>query len=198
MPHEDVGDFLCRILRAGNKLDTIIEELMLLAGVRKQEVVPAPLDMGNIVREAVERLDILVREQNGRITLPDEMAWPAALGYAPWVEQVWANYISNAIKYGGQPPQITVGADLTSLQSPSGQAMVRFWVQDNGPGLSVEAQASLFTPFTRLAQTRATGHGLGLSIVRRIVEKLGGEVGVESDGIPGRGSTFFFTLPASK
>ena len=71
--------------------------------------------------------------------------------------------------------------------------MARFWVQDNGPGLSAEAQARLFTPFTRLDQARIQGHGLGLSIVRRIVEKLGGQVGVESQ--PRQGSRFFFTLP---
>ncbi len=73
--------------------------------------------------------------------------------------------------------------------------MVRFWVRDNGPGLTPEAQSRLFTPFTRLDQVRAQGHGLGLSIVRRIVEKLGGQVGVESQ--LGQGSTFFFTLPAA-
>lgn len=71
--------------------------------------------------------------------------------------------------------------------------MARFWVQDNGPGLSAEAQAALFAPFTRLDQVRGQGHGLGLSIVRRIVEKLGGQAGVESR--PGQGSKFFFTLP---
>jgi signal transduction histidine kinase len=73
---------------------------------------------------------------------------------------------------------------------------VRFWVRDNGPGLPPEEQTRLFTPFTRLNQTRARGHGLGLSIVRRIVEKLGGQVGVESE--VGRGSVFSFTLPAAK
>jgi signal transduction histidine kinase len=71
--------------------------------------------------------------------------------------------------------------------------MVRFWVRDNGPGLAPEEQAQLFTPFTRLGQVRAKGHGLGLSIARRIVEKLDGQVGVESE--VGRGSTFSFTLP---
>jgi signal transduction histidine kinase len=74
--------------------------------------------------------------------------------------------------------------------------MVRFWVRDNGPGLSPEEQKRLFVPFTQLAQVRVKGHGLGLSIVQRIVEKLGGEVGVESEGVPGQGSTFAFTLPA--
>jgi signal transduction histidine kinase len=76
--------------------------------------------------------------------------------------------------------------------------MVRFWIRDNGPGLTEEQQASLFVPFTQLAQVRVGGHGLGLSIVQRIILKLGGEAGVESEGIEGRGSLFFFTLPAAE
>jgi signal transduction histidine kinase len=72
---------------------------------------------------------------------------------------------------------------------------VRFWVQDNGLGVPPEMRARLFTPFARLGQVRATGHGLGLSIVRRIVEKLDGEVGLES--IEGQGSRFTFTLPGA-
>jgi signal transduction histidine kinase len=71
---------------------------------------------------------------------------------------------------------------------------VRFWAHDNGAGIAPEAQARLFTPFTRLDRMRAQGHGLGLSIVRRIVHKLGGQVGVESE--IGQGSVFSFTLPA--
>ena len=72
--------------------------------------------------------------------------------------------------------------------------MVRFWVRDNGLGLTPEAQAILFTEWTRLQPQQATGHGLGLSIVRQIVEKLGGTAGVESS--VGGGSEFYFTLPA--
>ena len=74
--------------------------------------------------------------------------------------------------------------------------MIRFWVKDNGPGLTPEEQARLFAEFTRLGEVRAQGHGLGLSIVRRIIEKLGGQVGVESE--VGQGSLFYFTLPHSK
>lgn len=72
---------------------------------------------------------------------------------------------------------------------------VRFWIHDNGPGLTAEEQSRLFQPFERLGTQRATGHGLGLSIVRRIVEKMGGEVRVECSGIPGEGCIFSFTLP---
>jgi signal transduction histidine kinase len=71
---------------------------------------------------------------------------------------------------------------------------VRFWVRDNGQGLTNEEQGRLFTPFTQLNQMRAKGHGLGLSIVRRIADRLGGTAGVESAA--GHGSTFYFTLPA--
>jgi signal transduction histidine kinase len=70
-------------------------------------------------------------------------------------------------------------------------------VSDNGNGVAPDDLMRLFTPFTRLDQVRTRGHGLGLSIVRRIVEKLGGQVGVSSEGVPGHGSVFSFTLPAA-
>ncbi len=73
--------------------------------------------------------------------------------------------------------------------------MVKFWIRDNGDGISDEMIASLFTEFTRLGRTRAQGHGLGLSIVKRIIDKLDGGVGAESQ--VGEGSTFFFTLPTA-
>ncbi len=79
--------------------------------------------------------------------------------------------------------------------SKDGIPMARFWVRDNGAGLTPEQQCRLFTEFTRMQQTRAQGHGLGLSIVRRIIGKLGGQVGVEN--APGGGSAFYFTLPVA-
>lgn len=195
LPTEELAEYLGYILQTGRKLDRIIEELMLLTGVRKREVILEPLDMDKIVEEAVARLQALIQEEQAQISLINRAAWPQTLGYAPWVEEIWANYISNAIKYGGQPPIIELGAEQQIDQSTDQPAMVRFWVRDNGPGMSAEAQRALFAPFTRLDQVRAKGHGLGLSIVRRIAEKLDGEVGVESE--VGRGSVFFFTLPAA-
>ncbi len=114
-----------------------------------------------------------------------------ALGHAPWLEAVWVNYISNALKYGGTPPRLTLGA------SREGDGLVCFWVQDNGDGIQPDEQQKLFTPFTRLAQYKVQGNGLGLSIVSRVIEKLGGDVGVESTGRAGDGSRFYFTLPVA-
>jgi signal transduction histidine kinase len=126
-----------------------------------------------------------IERLQAEIILP--VAWPMALGYGPWVEEVWVNYLGNALKYGGRPPRVELGARV----QPG--SMVRFWVRDNGPALTPEEQARLFTPFMRLDQVSAKGYGLGLSIARRIVEKLGGQVGVESE--VGKGSVFSFTLP---
>jgi signal transduction histidine kinase len=75
--------------------------------------------------------------------------------------------------------------------------MVRFWVRDNGEGLTEEQRSRLFIPFERLEQARAKGYGLGLSIVQRIMHKLGGVAGVES--LPtGEGSVFYFELPEAE
>ena len=177
------------IARAGQKMHRIIEELMLLAGVRKMNVKLKPLDMGAVVAEVEQRLAYMIEEYQAELILPD--SWPVATGYSPWVEEVWANYLSNAIKYGGRPPRVKLGATISEQTN----GMVRFWVHDNGQGLDPQEQTGLFIPFTQLNQAQVEGHGLGLSIVRRIVEKLGGQVSVESDGIPGRGSVFSFTLP---
>jgi PAS domain S-box-containing protein len=193
MSSEQLATSANSMARSARRMLNIVDELLLLASVRKMEEVPTgPLDMAAIVAAAQERLKDIVASSQGEIILPP--AWPTAIGYAPWVEEVWVNYLSNALKYGGTPPLVEVGFDVAREavdRLPNFQ--VRFWMRDNGTGLTPEEQGRLFTPFTRLDQARARGHGLGLSIVRRIVEKLGGHVGVESE--VGWGSTFWFTLP---
>jgi PAS domain S-box-containing protein len=182
-------EFAQMIVSGADKMNDIILSLLLLAGVRTLEEVPAnPLDMHAIVADAQRQLALMIQEHKAEVVLPGN--WPQVVGYSPWIEGVWTNYVSNAIKYGGNPPRIELGADSQS------DGIVRFWVRDNGSGLTEEEQARLFTPFTRMEQANIEGHGLGLSIVKRVLEKLGGEVGVESR--LGAGSTFWFTLPAAE
>lgn len=189
MSNEELEKYLRVIARTAHKMTNIIDELLLLASVRKEDVQVEDLKMGRIIAEANQRLSAMIERNAAEIHLPNH--WPSARGYAPWVEEVWVNYLSNAIKYGGNPPVVEAGASYVQVD---GERMVRYWVRDNGPGLTESEQRRLFAPFERLGQVRAKGHGLGLSIVHRIVEKLGGEVGVESE--EGAGSTFYFTLPA--
>lgn len=196
--YEDVQNSIRIINQTGRKMGTIIDELFLLASVHRQDEVPMePLDMALIVGNAQARVDALIRKHQAKVLCPSR--WPWAIGYGPWVEAVWSNYLSNAIRYGGSHdrgivPEVILGADEEPLPK-SGRAMIRFWAHDNGPGLSKEQQSQLFTEFTRLRPARLEGSGLGLSIVRRIIERLGGEVGVEST--VGKGSRFYFTLRAA-
>jgi PAS domain S-box-containing protein len=187
---EECIKILKRITEAGYKGANIINEILLLAGVRKQEVSRRSIDMQDVVQDAQHQLGLMIEEYKGELILPE--SWPPALGYAPWIQEVWVNYLSNGLKYGGEPPRLELGA------TPQGEGMFRFWVRDNGTGLPLEAQARLFSEFIRLEEVHVDGHGLGLSIVRRIMEKLGGEAGVESNGKSGQGCTFYFTLPAAR
>ncbi|MCB0137461.1 MAG: hybrid sensor histidine kinase/response regulator [Caldilineaceae bacterium] len=190
LENEERQEYVRVVVESLEKANSIIDELLLLAEVRKSEISIEPLDMTLIVAQSLHRISILVAESGALITHPE--SWPLTVGYPAWIEEVWVNYITNAIKYGGRPPVIELGA------SHSDNGEVRFWVQDNGNGLSVEQQAMLFVPLTRLEMTRATGYGLGLSIVQRIVHKLNGRVGIESRGISGEGSRFYFTLPIAE
>jgi PAS domain S-box-containing protein len=184
---DDLQRYLGVIEQYGQKMTSIINELLLLASVRKQaEVTLGVVEMGPVVASVLLRLDHVVRQKHAEIVLSLE-EWPLVCGYAPWIEEVWANYISNAIKYGGQPPCVTLGADVLP------DHRVRCWVRDNGAGIPPEKIDRLFAEFSRLEHMRLEGHGLGLSIVQRIMDRLGGEVGVRN--VNGQGSEFSFILP---
>lgn len=177
------------IQHAGQQTIAIIDALLLLAGVsRQKEIKYEVLDMGHIITNVIEqRLQASINHYQGQITQPE--TWPCALGYAPWIAEVWFNYLHNGLKYGGQPPHLILGAEQC------GEHHIKFWVKDNGAGLTAEAQQKLFTPFMRLHTDAVEGHGLGLSIVGQIVKKLGGQSGVSS--MVGQGSVFYFTLPVA-
>jgi signal transduction histidine kinase len=182
---EEAQRALSMVIQSGHKMNNVINELLLLASIRRDDIQVMPLDMGRIVAEVRKRLRLQIGQYEADLTLPDK--WPIALGYASWIEEVWVNYINNGLKYGGRPPRLELGAST----QPDG--MIRFWVKDNGVGIAPADQKKLFKPHTRLRQRRVRGEGLGLSIVHRIVKKCAGQVGVESE--LGAGSTFWFTLP---
>ena len=175
------------VLETVHEMHRIINELLRLAAIRHQATLDLePIEMSEVVQGVLQRrLFKAVEDAQAEIVLPD--TWPVAMGYTPWLEEVWANYINNALKYGGKPPHIELGATIISDEA------VQYWVKDNGEGLDEKEQEQLFKSFSRLDRSGQMGHGLGLSIVKRIVKRLGGQVGVES--AIGMGSTFWFTLP---
>ena len=183
-----------RIIQSGHKMQSIINELLFFSVVRTKDVAVEPLKMETIVAEAAQRLESDITTLQAEILYPPQ--WPEAYGHAPWVEEVWVNYLSNALKYGGQPPKIELGADTSQDEYESASNAIRYWVRDNGNGVPPDLRGRLFTLFDRPDEAIGDGHGLGLSIVHRIVTKLGGEVGVETQ--ESTGSLFWFTLPSGE
>lgn len=182
--------YIEKVYKIGQQMVQMVDELLLMARLKRpDEIELTPLDMTTIIYNAMARLERMIVSLEAEIILPDK--WPTALGYAPWVEEIWSNYLSNALKYGGRPPYIII-------ESERQNDMIQFTIQDNGPGIPAEQQDQLFEPFIRLSNgmtQQIPGHGLGLSIVARIAKKLGGTTCVESE--EGQGSTFGFTLQAA-
>ncbi|EIJ41666.1 signal transduction histidine kinase [Beggiatoa alba B18LD] len=175
------------IIKSSKKSVEIIHSLLLLATVEKQNIQRNIINMHDVLKSVENRLAPMIAQFHGRLLMPEQ--FPLVLGYADWIEEIWMNYLTNGLKYGGQPPVLEIGATLLEGN------FVEFWVQDNGHGMSPEETAKLFRQFSRLERDRQRneGHGLGLSIVRRITDKLGGHAGVTSR--QGEGSRFYFTLP---
>lgn len=184
---EDRDEHLQNIITSGDKMKNIIDGLLMLAKIRNIDKMDmTPMDMGKVIESVHQRLFDSLEDRSAAFLLPAK--WHEALGNPLWIEEVWMNLITNALKYGGSPPKIELGSEINGK-------FIKFWIKDNGNGLSDEEKAYLFTEFTRLHPKRSKikGYGLGLSIVERIVRKLNGQVGVSST--PGQGSTFYFKLP---
>ena len=186
---EGMEPYVQSINQAGQTGVKIVEELLLLASLRKQEITLTPVNMPAVVNRAIERLNMTATGH--QLIIIDAETWPVVLGYEPWLEEAWFNYLNNAVKYSGPSTEIRCGATLVD------DDRAKFWVQDEGPGITAADQQKLFTEFEQLEPTQhPKGHGLGLSIVQRIIHRLAGETGVESQ--LGEGSCFFFILPLAK
>ncbi|MCB0213231.1 MAG: hybrid sensor histidine kinase/response regulator, partial [Anaerolineae bacterium] len=167
---ENMQPYLQNIIKTGRQMSNTTDALLLLAQVRRQDIRLEAVDMAKVFLQSQNKLQYLIDTYQATLVYPT--TWPAALGYGPWIEEIWVNYLSNAIKYGGRPPEITIGTNIAS------NGHIQFWIQDNGVGLAPDEQAKLFTEFTRLKEDEIEGNGLGLAIVQRIVKRMGGYVGV--------------------
>lgn len=190
MPPNEVQYYLQTVGRTADKMINIIDELLLLAQMRHAEVTLMPCDLRQTFEECLQRTRYMTLQYGAEINIIDGDNLPEVLSYAPWIEAALVNYISNGIKYGGNPPHVQIGAQIL----PDGRTQI--WVRDNGAGVPAEKIDRLFVEFDRLEEVRKKGYGIGLSIVKRIMDKLDGEVLVESE--LGQGSTFSLILPTPK
>jgi two-component system phosphate regulon sensor histidine kinase PhoR len=183
--------FLRTIEKQTDRLTFLIEDLLTISRLESGQVV---LNLTGLHPRAeaarvIEDLHSRIAETRTRVTL-DIPARLTACADADRLHQVFFNLIENALKYGRARGRVRVGG----RERPDGLAEI--WVRDDGPGIPSGARERVFERFYRVdrARSRETGGtGLGLSIVKHIVQAHGGEVWVESE--PGKGATFFFTLP---
>ena len=185
---EDSREHLLRIRTNAEAMDVLLRDLLEVSRVGKVQEPREWVDAGEIVATVLHDLEPETRRLQVRVKVGDRLPMVA---YAPrLLARVFRNLVENAIKFmGDQPsPVIAVGCERT------GQGH-RFFVQDNGVGIKGEDAERVFGLFARGDGTRASGSGIGLAIVQRIVETHGGRVWVESR--PGEGSTFWFTVPGA-
>ncbi len=133
------------------------------------------------------RMTLLSREQSLKVEDKAPQAW--VFVDVDMIGRVLVNLLENASKFSPSQSTIWMGAEI----SESDPTQVRFWVKDNGPGISLADQQRIFEKFTRLAGQKIAGLGIGLAFCRLAVQAHGGRIGVESQ--PGKGATFFFFIP---
>ncbi len=167
----------------------MIDQLLRLARLNDDEIEITQLDIAPLVSQVLARFDHEITQTGVKINVED---FPPALGNPSLLVEVFANLIGNALKYA----DTTKKASYIHLRGYLEGGKVRYEVEDNGIGIAQTDQERMFEMFTRLdAMKEVSGFGLGLSIVNQIIDRMHGQVGVES--VPGTGSIFWFTLPAA-
>jgi signal transduction histidine kinase len=179
----------------GRRLTAMVEQVMTFAGLQagRPGFDVRPVDVGAVVDQALVAVAPFIHDQNAEVTREIPQALPPILADAPAVSRCLENLITNALKYGGDPVRIQISA-RRSLATR--RQDVEITVQDNGPGIAARDLPHIFEPFYRGADAIARqihGSGLGLSLVHRIMDELGGRVSVRSE--PGQGSAFTLHLP---
>jgi PAS domain S-box-containing protein len=174
---------------AVGRLGRIIDALLRLSRAGRVVYQSQPLDVAAIARRVVDAMRRTAGERKAEVVVG---ALPPAWGDPTAVEQVLANLVGNALNYldPARPGKVEVGA---VAGDPA--AARTYFVRDNGIGIPPAYHGKLFQALQRLHPDKAPGEGIGLAIVRRVLERLGGTIRVESAGA-GAGTTFYFTLPA--
>ncbi len=183
--------YLKTMMRLTERMETLLDSLLYYSRLSRLGVRSVSLNIKDVLADAQEMLIARIQDSGARIQVADH--FPEVHGDPDRISEVFSNLISNAIKYNrSQPPVIEIGWE----QQPEIDAPV-FFVKDNGIGVAPEYGQLIFQIFKRLHAREEYGGGVGagLTIVRKIIERHGGNIWLEST--PGVGTIFYFTLPYS-
>ncbi len=176
---------LQRIANAADKMHSLLADLLELSRIGRIANPPQEVNLAQVINEAIETLDARLRSKN--VIIHCSLDFPTIYGDRVRLREVLENLIDNAAKYtGDQPnPMIEIGTRMDQHETV-------FFVKDNGMGIEPQFQKRIFGLFDKL-NPASEGTGIGLALIKRIIEVHGGRIWVESEGL-GRGSTFCFTL----
>jgi PAS domain S-box-containing protein len=178
-------DYANYIGKAAQMMDLLLADLLALSVISQQKIELAPVALETVVQSALSGCETEIVESEAHVD--SNAPWPAVVAHATTLRQVLVNLIGNAVKFvAGKVPEVR----LRTEERPEG--MVRIWVEDNGIGIPPEFHQRIFQVFQRLHVTSYAGAGIGLAIVKKGVERMGGRVGLES--VPGEGSRFWIDL----
>ncbi|MGP0062526.1 MAG: sensor histidine kinase [Isosphaeraceae bacterium] len=189
----DIEESIRFIQTAVGRLARIIDALLRLSRAGRVEYQWQSVDVASTVRKIVEALQDSISGKGAEVVVDD---LPPSWGDPTALEQIFANLIGNAVQYldPARPGRIKIG--VTDLDGPGNPAGLRvYYVEDNGLGIPPAYHQRMFTAFNRLHADAAQGEGIGLALVRRMVERHGGRIWLESAA--GVGTTFFVALPSS-
>lgn len=179
-------DYAERIVAGSRRMDELIRDLLAYSRVSRGELQLMPVALRPLADTALAELETTLRARAATVRVAETL--PVVQGHAGTLSQVFANLLGNALKFvpENRPPVIDIVTDRQN-------GMVRVWVIDNGIGIATEHRDRIFRVFERLHSTEEyPGTGIGLAIVRKAMERMGGKVGVDST--PGQGSRFWIEL----
>lgn len=195
---EDFGDqldevaksYIQSILEDSAQMEGLISDLLDYSRLSRSQINLQPVDLTTILAEALRQLSTQIQEKQASISIPP--ALPQVVAQRSILIQVITNLLSNAIKF--VDPAVRPQVEIFAEDEPNRPNCLRFWIVDNGIGIASEHQQRIFRVFERLHGIESyPGTGIGLAIARKGMERMGGQVGVESQ--PGQGSRFWLRLP---
>lgn len=185
MRNEQCEDYLRRIVIAADRMDRLITDALSYSKAVRQEIKLSPVDPNQLLKGMVDSYPAF-QQPRARIEIEEEL--PIVLANEAGLTQCFSNLLTNAVKFvpEGRQPHV-------SIRSQQLGEIVRIWVEDNGIGIPADMQSRIFRMFQR-ASKDYEGTGIGLALVRKVTERMGGSVGVESE--LGNGSRFWIELKA--
>ncbi len=189
----DANEFIRYAVDGARRMQTLINDLLAYSRVGTRGKPFKKTDCEAVLQAALSNLQIAIRESGAEVT-HDPL--PTVMGDVTQLIQLFQNLVGNAIKFHGQDlPRVHIGVER--IVEPTGEDCWKFSVRDNGIGIEPQFFDRIFAIFQRLhSRDEYPGTGIGLAVCKKIIERHGGRIWVEST--QGQGTTFFFTIPAGQ